>query len=120
MIKKFIFVALGGALGSMLRYAISLLIKYIAVPAEIFTFSANLLGSIMIGIIITICSKDSYNLLLAVGFCGGFTTFSTFSAQSLKLFQNGHYFFAVSYILVSVIVCILGVWAGMYFSGKLR
>ena len=111
MIKNFLYIALGGAVGSVLRYAISLLFR----NTQNFpwaTFIVNLLGSFLIGLIFGYISKNSTiststTLFLTVGLCGGFTTFSTFSKESLQLIQIGNYWGASFYIAGSVILGIL-------------
>ena len=70
----------------------------------------------MIGIVVGIFSKDrispSMNLFLKTGVCGGFTTFSTFSLETLTLLEDGFYLLAILYALISVIGCIIGVYLG--------
>lgn len=118
MVRDFLLVGIGGAMGSMTRYAITLLTSYFSIVSEIGTLTANALGSLLIGIIIALSKGDMY-LLVAVGFCGGFTTFSTFSAQALQLLQSGHRLLGITYILCSVIVCILMTWIGILFAEKI-
>ena len=117
MIRDFLLVGIGGALGSMARYAITLLSSYFAIASEIGTLTANALGSLLIGIIIALSKGDMY-LLGAVGFCGGFTTFSTFSSQALQLIQNGQRTMGIAYIIASLFVCILMTWAGIYLANR--
>lgn len=114
MLKNLVFVGLGGAFGSMLRYLISVLTgRFQALPAEIGTFIANVLGSFCIGWLMSHCEKGSFYLFAVVGICGGFTTFSTFSAQVVSSLQSGRYTFAFAYMLLSLCVCFLFTWAGM-------
>ncbi|MBR5552140.1 MAG: CrcB family protein [Muribaculaceae bacterium] len=117
MVRDFLLVGIGGAMGSMARYAITLLTSYFSIVSEIGTLTANALGSLLIGIIIALSKGDMY-LLGAVGFCGGFTTFSTFSSQALQLIQNGQRTMGITYILCSIIVCILMTWIGILFAEK--
>ena len=118
MLRDFLLVGLGGALGSMSRYSLSLLATHIAISSEIATLTTNAIGSLLIGIIFALTKGDWY-LLAAVGFCGGFTTFSTFSAQSLQLIQSGNRLMGMTYILASAIVCILMTWIGTSLTEKL-
>ena len=118
MLRDFLLVGLGGALGSMSRYGLSLLATHIAISSEIATLTTNAIGSLLIGIIIAL-TKGDWHLLAAVGFCGGFTTFSTFSAQALQLLQSGHRLLGMTYILASAIVCILMTWVGTSLTEKL-
>ena len=117
MLRDFLLVGLGGALGSMARYGISLLASYFAIASEVGTLAANAMGSLLIGVIIAV-SKGDWNLLGAVGFCGGFTTFSTFSAQALHLLQSGQRTMGVFYIIASLLICILMTWAGMALADR--
>lgn len=109
------FVALGGAIGSVLRYLISILNLKISFP--IITLFINIIGAIIIGFIVGIDFKKDINnnsilLFLKTGFCGGFTTFSTFSLETLQLIENKNYFLAGLYSLSSVIFCLIGVFLG--------
>lgn len=118
MIRELLLVGVGGALGSMARYGLTLAATHLAVASEWGTFVTNALGSLLIGIIIAMSRGDWY-LLCAVGFCGGFTTFSTFSAQALTLLQTGSRTMGFVYIFVSLIGCILMTWLGIFLAGKL-
>ena len=118
MLRDFLLVGVGGAFGSMARYGLTLLASYTSIASEMATMVANAGGSFLIGIIIAL-SKGDWYLLAAVGFCGGFTTFSTFSAQALQLLQSGHRLLGMTYILTSAIVCILMTWVGTSLTEKL-
>ena len=115
MLKNFLLVGLGGGIGSMLRYAASLLI-----PARFFPYSTlavNIIGSFIIGLVLGMSVKSEYflnnwKLFLAAGICGGFTTFSSFSAENFELLQSGKTFTALMYIATSVIAGIAVVWLG--------
>ena len=93
---NFIFVALGGALGAVGRYTISLIPVKTLFP--ILTLITNLIGAFIIGLIVGItenynCSKNTV-LFWKVGICGGFTTFSTFSLEAYNLFENKRQYFS--------------------------
>jgi CrcB protein len=115
---NFIFVALGGAIGSCLRYAISLIPNKTDFP--VLTLVTNILGALLIGYIVGISSRKGLNqnltLMLKTGLCGGFTTFSTFSLEAYNLFVNGNMFSALIYIILSLVGCIFGVAIGMKLS----
>lgn len=114
----FLFVGLGGAVGAMLRYAISLIPYKGGFP--ILTFVTNILGALLIGFIVGYASKrnvnDSLMLFLKTGLCGGFTTFSTFSLEAYNLFVSGSKILAVCYAVLSAVCCIIGVWLGITLS----
>ena len=117
MLREFLLVGVGGALGSMARYGLTLLASYASIASGIGTFAANAIGSLLIGVIIAVSKSDWY-LLGAVGFCGGFTTFSTFSAQALHLLQSGQRTMGVIYIIASLLICILMSWAGIALADR--
>ncbi len=115
MLRNFIFIGLGGALGSMLRFGCSLLIGSKTFPFS--TLLINITGSIIIGAVIAYSLKnetfsDNWKLFLATGICGGFTTFSSFSFENLQLFENGKFGMLAIYIGASVLLGIAGVWTG--------
>ena len=112
MLKNFLFVGLGGALGSMLRYACTLLAQVAHISSNWATLFVNTTGSFLIGFCMAYCDKASLLLFLTVGLCGGFTTFSTFSSQSLNLLQTGRYGAGLAYILGTFTLCLLCVWLG--------
>lgn len=118
MIKSLLLVGAGGALGSIARYAVSLLFVHLAISSHWATLLVNVVGSLLIGLLLTVLSNGAY-LFAVVGFCGGFTTFSTFSSQALQLFQSGERVTAVAYMALSVVVSIMMVLLGMYVAGKL-
>ena len=111
----FIWVAFGGALGAVCRYAISLIPVKTTFP--ILTLVTNLIGAVLIGFIVGIVSSKqdvSANRVLfwKTGVCGGFTTFSTFSLEAFTLFENKAYVSGGIYIALSVLGCIAGVFIG--------
>lgn len=112
---SFVFVAFGGALGAMGRYAISLIPAKTNFP--ILTLLTNIAGAILIGFIAGISSeRDNATpnavLFWKTGVCGGFTTFSTFSLEAYTLLENKSYFMGVSYIALSVVCCLIGIFFG--------
>lgn len=112
---NFLMVALGGALGAMCRYAISLIPAKTTFP--ILTLITNLLGALLIGFVVGISSArnkmtPNATLFWKTGVCGGFTTFSTFSLEAFNLFHAGQTASGIVYILLSVCGCIAGVICG--------
>ena len=112
---SFVFVALGGALGAVARYAISLIPVKTQFP--ILTLATNILGAILIGFIVGITDKKSdvspnTVLFWKTGVCGGFTTFSTFSLEAYKLLENKAYALGGTYVALSVCCCIFGILLG--------
>lgn len=117
MIRSLLLVGAGGALGSIARYAVSMLFAHYAICSHWATMLVNIIGSFLIGLLIPLLSNGA-NLFAVVGFCGGFTTFSTFSSQALQLFQQGERLSAMVYVTASVVVSIVMVLLGMYVAGR--
>lgn len=117
MIKSLLLVGAGGALGGIARYAVSLLFAHLAIDSHWATLLVNVVGSLLIGLAIPLLSGGAH-LFAVVGFCGGFTTFSTFSYQAVQLFQAGERLTAAAYIAASLVVSVLMVLLGMYLAGK--
>ena len=124
MMTKLLFVALGGGLGSMLRFLTSFYIaKYYSGAFPLFTFAVNILGCLLVGVLFGFSGRflsENVRLLVIPGFCGGYTTFSAFALENLNLVQEGHYFVLITYILLSVVVGILAVWAGYQLSCMIK
>lgn len=116
--KNIAFVILGSATGGTLRYLMSL--YFISKDLNKFpwaTFTVNLIGCFIIGAIYAVHDKttlgnENIKLLLATGFCGGFTTFSAFAIENLQLIKIGSTTTAITYILLSVTIGILFAFIG--------
>lgn len=113
--KDLLYVGLGGFIGSIFRYGVGLAtLRIFEQKFYMGTLLVNLIGSLLIGILFAIFSKQQTNLslFLIAGFCGGFTTFSTFSLEGLKLLKQNLYvdFFAYASIstLGGLLLCFLG------------
>lgn len=120
MWKDILFVGIGGGIGSILRYLTSRLVARYAQAEWLLlgTFSANIIGCFLIGLcagwMLARCSENqSFRLLLIVGFCGGYTTFSTFAFENLRLFESQQWLLLVLYTLLSAVLGLLMVWIGM-------
>ena len=113
---KCLAVGIGGFLGSVLRYLLSEIpIKQINYPVN--TLITNIIGAIIIGMVISYADKTGMRpeklLLLKTGFCGGLTTFSTFSYETFRLIEKGNLLLAGSYVILSVACSIVGVYLGL-------
>ena len=116
---EFIVVALGGAIGAMGRYAISLIPVKTTFP--VLTLLTNALGAILIGVIVGVVNQHENAspktiLFLKTGICGGFTTFSTFSLEAVSLLERKDYLGGSAYILLSVFCCLIGILIGRRLS----
>jgi len=125
MLKQLLLVGVGGGAGSMMRYLVSFYTaKYYAGTFPLATFSVNILGCLLIGFIAGILTgqfslNDQLRLLLITGFCGGYTTFSTFAMENLSLMQYNNILIMCLYIALSVIVGIAAVWFGLTLGSSL-
>ena len=122
MIKDLLLVGLGSGLGGMCRYLVSQLLVTTQNGFPWGTFTVNIVGSLLIGLLWGLSSRfpslsPVLTLLFMVGFCGGFTTFSTFSREGLTLLQMQNYTLFLLYTLGSVVLGILAVMMG-YIWGK--
>jgi fluoride exporter len=123
----YLWVAIGGALGSVSRFWLSGLVA--ARFGETFpwgTIAINVTGSFVIGILAALASPegrmDSQSRLfvtqfLVIGICGGYTTFSAFSLQTLRLMQDRQWLYAGGNVILSVVLCMIAVWLG-YLLGS--
>lgn len=123
--RSLLFVFLGGGIGSVLRYMISMLGQHLKLNPlswwgqTLFpwpTFVANLAGCLLIGLFYSLSDKLGWSpdtrLLLTTGLCGGFTTFSTFSNEGLSLLRSGNYAMFALYFALTLIFGLLCVWIG--------
>lgn len=114
-----IYIALGGGIGSFLRYTLtSVIARNLGTLFPYGTLAVNVIGSFIMGITIEYLSKtlphsNELRAFLAIGILGGFTTFSAFSLDSITLFERGSPMLAIAYIITSVVLSIITIFAGM-------
>ena len=117
----FLLVFVGGGLGSVTRYIIGILISPVQGRFPWATFVANALACLLLGYWIGLHQSgnlsDQRRLLLTTGFCGGFSTFSTFTAESLRLWQNGQQVEAFAYVSGSLAICLVCLFLGLKLTG---
>ncbi len=115
-----VLIGIGSFIGGVLRYLMSLTIQSKVLSTFPFgTLTVNILGSFIIGIIFGLSEKfnlaPEWRLFLATGICGGFTTFSSFSLETMTMLQEGQYLYGGSYITFSILFGLLAVFLGMSF-----
>ncbi len=110
-------VATGGALGAALRYLLANIIKSFFISSIYGTISVNIIGSFLIGYLISSdiknnLSENFINFFLIIGLLGSFTTFSAFSYEVLDLINSKKYVTSLAYIFISIFICILSAYLG--------
>ncbi len=127
MISTYLWVAVGGALGSMARFWLAAAVAEIMGPQFPWgTILINILGSFVIGFFATftgpggrIIASFDVRAFVMVGICGGFTTFSAFSLQTLDLARESRWLQAGGNVMISVVMCLLAVWLGHALASAL-
>jgi len=122
MIRTLLLVGTGGFLGSISRYFVSRFVQN-SIPSSFpyGTFFVNIAGCLLIGIIYGLSERSSlltpgWRLFLAAGFCGGFTTFSTFANENLALLRDGEFFYFFLYTGLSVFLGISATFLGVLIT----
>ena len=116
--QTYFWVFIGGGLGSICRYGISVWISRYEVDFPWATLMANGLACIILGILTGLTLDQqlpqvNLRLMLMTGFCGGFSTFSTFSNETFLLMESGQFFYAILNILLSLSVCLFCIYIGI-------
>lgn len=122
--KHLIAVFVGGGLGSVLRYVIGIKFPSNGLGFPYSTLLINLLACLIMGLLGGFLDSKFevsglVKTLLIVGFCGGFSTFSAFTAENIKLIETGSYLLAGLYIVLSIVFCLLVFWMGMRLGNKI-
>jgi CrcB protein len=116
-------VALAGACGSVLRYAVGLALLRVPLGFPFGTLVVNVLGSFLLGVFARWLSAPSidpaWRIALTVGFCGGFTTFSTLSAEVVSMAQEGRLLRAAAYVLASLVLGVSATLLGLALGDRL-
>jgi CrcB protein len=124
----YLWIAVGSALGGVARYWCSgVAARLIGETFPWGTIIVNIVGSFIIGFFATLTGPDGRifadtltRQFVMIGFCGGYTTFSSFSLQTLALVQDGEWLLASANIALSVIACLLAVWAGYALAASIN
>lgn len=122
ILLNYLIVSLGAAFGGAARYWLSNFVyKFFPAIFPYGTLAVNIIGSFILGLIIFVFDErelinNQLKIFLTIGFCGGFTTFSTFSLETLNLLRDSQYFLALLNIILSVVFCIAGVFLAYIVS----
>lgn len=116
---KILIVFIGGGLGAVCRFLVTTALAGKLGTFPLGTLTANFIGSLLMGLVVGILAGrfDSVRLFVAVGFLGGFTTFSSFTAETVVLIQNGAICAAAANVIVSVVAGIIACAAGLKLGG---
>ncbi|MFM9988295.1 fluoride efflux transporter CrcB [Flavobacterium sp.] len=120
--KTIFYIALGGGLGSVLRYLTTVVMnKYLQATFPYATFVTNIVGCLLIGLFFGYLEKQNavsqdLKFFLITGLCGGYTTFSTFSNENIQLIQNNQILIAFLYISLSVFFGLMATWTGLIIA----
>ena len=111
-------VAFGGAIGAILRWWIGIFVSYLQAPVYWGTLAVNIVGSFLVGLFLMwFQAKSPIGDLLRtgilIGLLGGFTTYSAFSMETINLLMAGFYGRAVTYVVMTVVACLMGTWIGV-------
>lgn len=118
--NSLIAIFIGSGLGGIVRFGISKLVFRFAPNFPLGTLIVNIIACFMVGLLIQFFREKNHNEILSylfvVGFCGGFSTFSTFGFETLELFRQQQYGFAFANVALSVVLCIVFTFLGIIFA----
>lgn len=119
MDRSIFLVGIGGFLGSVARYLVAVIFAgYLPSTFPFATLTVNIVGCFLIGVLFALSDRGNilspeWRIFLTTGFCGGFTTFSTFSYENLRLMQDGEFLYLGLNVLISVVVCFAATYLGI-------
>ena len=119
MDRTLILVGVGGLIGSILRYLVAIFVaRHVSPVFPLGTLIVNLIGCFLIGVLIALSERGNiitpeWRIFLATGFCGGFTTFSAFSYESIRMLQDGQILLVSLNVAISIIVGFAATYLGM-------
>ena len=122
IMKALLLIGIGGFVGSILRYMLSMAMLpctfRTGLPTG--TLTVNIVGSLLIGILVSVLRQDAWYYIGVIGFCGGFTTFSTFSLEMINLLKAGNYGGTILYIVLSLLLSVIAVIGGLWIGTRLK
>jgi len=122
MYRSLLLVAIGSCPGGVSRFLCQQFVqKHFPSSIPFGTFSVNIIGCFIIGVIYGLANKSNIispelRILLAIGFCGGYTTFSSFAYENISLIQEGEFYYLALYILLSLLIGFAAVYTGILFT----
>jgi fluoride exporter len=121
--QALLLVGAGGAIGAMTRYGFASLVgRMLPMSFPLATLLINIIGSVLMGVFIGVMARtlppqaEGLRLFVAIGALGGFTTFSSFSLDTIVLIERGAMLQAGLYVLLSVVVCLIGLYLGLLMT----
>ena len=120
--RELVLIFVGGGLGSVTRFSLGRWVtSFHTQPFPYGTLAVNVVACLMLGLLIGVADhkqliSSQARLFWTVGFCGGFSTFSTFSSETVSLIQTGFHLTSIMYIITSLILCLAATYAGLYLG----